>query len=157
MQPVKLPTRLAEETVEEFVRRHYCVSDPDGLEDPARVKLAVAAVIAAEAAQQGTLPRLPGVPHVRFRIDKPSQIQDAVRLFLPEVEHDPRLHALSFVDPLVVANELGVVVSPLVARVVRRGLAGAVTFDRHSLDATGSLVGVGTIRWRPKAGPGAGR
>jgi hypothetical protein len=104
-----------------------------------------------------TRPELPDGPHVRYRLETTAQIPEAVHRFLPEVERDPRLHALSFVDPLAVAEELGIAVSPAVARVVRRGLAGAVTFDRRSLDDDGRLRGLGTIRWRPKPLPDGGR
>lgn len=154
MDPVKRPSRPEAETLEDFVRRHYCVIDPDGREDIERLTLAVEAVAAAEAEHHEVLPRVPGVAQMRYRIDQPSQIPEAVRRFLPEVEGDPRLHALSFVDPLLVANQLGIVVSPLVARVVRRGLASVVTFDRSSLDAQGRLRGLGTMRWRPRTTQG---
>ncbi len=57
---------------------------------------------------------------MRFRIDEVSQIPGAVRRFIREVEADPRLHALSFGDPLRLATEeVGVAISPTVARVVR--------------------------------------
>jgi hypothetical protein len=154
MAQIKRPTRSEAETLEDFVRRYYCVTDPDGREDTERLRLAVEAVAAAEAEHHEALPNVPGVPQVRYRIDDPSQIPEAVQRFLPEAESDPRLHALSFVDPLQVANQLGIVVSPLVARVVRRGLGAAVTFDQNSLDAEGRLRGQGTMRWRPKTAQG---
>jgi len=157
MRQVKHPARARDETIVDFVRQHYCVCGPDGREEVGRLERAVEAVEAAEAARQEWLPELPGVPHLRYRIDTAVQIPEAVHRFHPEVERDPRLHALSFVDPLAVAQELGIAVSPAVARIVRRGLAGTVTFDRRSLDSNGQLRGLGTIRWRPKALPERGR
>lgn len=140
------------EKLEDLVRRCYCLGGPDGREDPQRLRKAIQAVTQSGEASGDHVPEIDGVPRLRCRIDRLSQIPEAVRRFLPEVEADPRLHALSFVDPLLVANELGISVAPAVARTVRRGLASAVTFDLASLDADGRLRGVGTIRWRPKAG-----
>jgi hypothetical protein len=143
------------ETLVAFVRRVFCVCGSDGHEDPERLRRAVEAVARAcpefERQQQAVLPSVPGVPHLRCRIDEVSQIPGIVRRFLPEVESDPRLHALSFVDPLRLATEeLGIAVSALVARIVRRELSGAVSFNPDSLNEQGLLRGLGQIRWRPK-------
>jgi hypothetical protein len=145
---MKIPTSAFDESPEDLARRSYCVCDFEGREDPERLRRAVEAVI--NASDYLDLPDVPGVPRLRHRIDEVSEIPEVVRLFLPEVEADARLHALSFVDPLRVANELGIAVSPTIARTVRRGLAGSVSFDLGSLDPEGRLVGVGEIRWRPK-------
>lgn len=137
-------------SLKDFVRQHYCVYTFDGREDEDRLRAAMAAVESADVGPSDDPPVVRDVPRVRMRIDRPSQISEAVRRFLPEVERDPRLHALSFVNPLQVALELAVVVSPLVARIVRRGLASTVTFDTRSLDEHGRLRGLGEIHWRPK-------
>ena len=147
-------SRKPGETLEVFVRRVFCVCGRDGREDSERFRRAAEAVVRAspefERSGEVTLPDVPGVPPLRYRIDDVSQIPEAVRRFLPEVESDPRLHALSFVDPLRLATEeLGIAISPVVARMVRRRLAGVVSFDPRSLDADGRLRGVGQIRWRP--------
>lgn len=147
---MKKTTSQYDESAEVIARRNYCVCDLDGREDPERLQRAIEAVISASNYED--LPNVTGVPRLRYRIDDVSQIPIAVRKFLPEIEADARLHALSFVDPLRVANELGIAVSPSIARTVRRGLAGSVSFDLGSLDSEGQLVGVGEIRWRPKTG-----
>src|SRR5262245_27950917 len=100
--------------VEHLVRQHYCVWDREGREDPVRVHACREAIVRTAGASQ---PVVPGVPALRMRVDRVEQIAEAVRRFLPEVERDARLHARSFIDPLAVANELGIAVSPLVARV----------------------------------------
>jgi hypothetical protein len=74
---------------------------------------------------------------------------EAVQEFLLLVESNARLQALSFVDPLRVANELGITVSPLVAHNTPRSGWGSL-LDVNSLDSEGRLVGVGEIRRRPK-------
>jgi hypothetical protein len=157
MTNVERVPRLESESLEDFARVHYCVTDLDGFEDAKRLSMVVQAVAESEAAGDRIMPDVPGAPLVRYRIDHPSEIPAAVQTFLPEVERDPKLHALSFVDPLAVANQLGIVVSPSVARVVRRGLASVVTFDQRSLDSEGRLRGQGTMRWRPKTLPGGDR
>lgn len=84
-------------------------------------------------------------------IDDISQIPDFVRRYLPKVEADPKLLALSFVDPLKLATDhLGIAVSSQVARAVRRGLRAMVTFDLAALGPDGQLRGVSNVRWRPK-------
>ncbi len=139
-------------TVEAYVRRSYCISGPDGRDDAERLRKAIEAVTSKGSSGELTPTDIPGVPRLRHRIDHLSQVAEAVRRFLPEVEASPRLHALSFVDPLRVANELGVAVSPAVARSVRRGLSGIVSFDLSSLDDHGDLRGgMGQIHWRPKS------
>jgi hypothetical protein len=149
-----------DETLDAFVRRVFCVCGPNGREDSERVRHAAEAIAQnyADFAQREEvdLPQVPGVPPLRYRLDQISQIPEAVSRFLPEVEADPRLHALSFVDPLRLATEeLGIAVSPLVARAVRIALTGEVSFDIGSLDEQGRLRGMGRIRWRPKSAPGA--
>jgi hypothetical protein len=150
MEAMKSTRRAPSEAVEDFVRRCYCVCGADGREDLGRVQRAAAAVAQAEASKVTEFPHVPGVPHLRYRVDKVGQIPEAIRCFLSEVEADPRLHALSFIDPLRLANELGIAVSPAVARTVRRGLAGVLSFDLESLDANGRLRGIEKINWRPK-------
>lgn len=136
-----------------FVRRHWCVCGPDGIEDSDRVAR-VMAVLARESPDldprsEVHAPDVPGVPRLRDRIDEIAQIPEFVRRYLPEVESDPRLHAMSFVDPLRLATDvLGIAVSPRVARAVRRGLRSMVSFDLTSLDAQGRLHGIEAIRWR---------
>lgn len=141
-------TRAAK--LELFVRENYCVCGPDGREDPIRLRKVMQAVQHPQSSVQQQLPEVPGVPRLRYRIDKVTEIAEAMRKFLPEVEADPRLHALSFVDPLAVANELGIAVSKIVARTVRRRFIGVLSFDPKSLDPGGRLRGVGSIRWDPQ-------
>jgi hypothetical protein len=154
--PMETVEHAPGEALDAFVRRVFCVSGPDGIENGERLRRAIEAVAGItpdfELSRRIDLPDVPGVPRLRYRIDEVSQIPEAVRRFLPEVEANPRLHTLSFVDPLRLATEeLGIAVSPVVARAVRRGLAGAVSFDLSSLDAEGRLQGMGQIHWRPKS------
>lgn len=134
----------------DFARTHYCLCGPDGREDPIKVERAVRALEKVGASREP--PEIEGVARLRFRVETLAQIPEAVRRFLPEVEASPRLHALSFVDPLRVANELGIAVAPAVARTVRRAFGGIVSFDDRSLDPHGKLRGVGNIRWIPRGG-----
>jgi hypothetical protein len=142
--------RLPEETLHAFVRRHWCVWGPDGAEDTDRITRVL-----------DTLARQDPDLETRREIDCPdevSQIPEVVRRYLPEVEADPRLLALSFVDPLRLANDhLGIAVSPRVARAVRRGLRGMVSFDLSSLDPGGRLRGIEAISWRPVMDAGTGQ
>jgi hypothetical protein len=105
------------------------------------------------------LPDVPGVPRLRARVDEVAQIPDVVSRFLPEVRADPRLLAMSFADPLRLATDvLGIAVSPVVARAVRAGLRGLVSFDLAVLDDNGRLRGIDSARWwaKPKVGvPGS--
>jgi hypothetical protein len=80
-------------------------------------------------------------------LEDPAQIPELMKQLLPRVEADPRLHALSFSDPLRLAEELGVTVTPRMARLIRRALASAVSFDaqRSLVDAPGLVK----IQWRP--------
>jgi hypothetical protein len=138
------------ENLEELAARSYCVCGADGRLEASRMQKAIDVLRHVRGDATRELPSIDGVPRLRYRIDTMSQIPEAVRRFLPEVERDPRLHALSFVDPLRVANELGIAVSPVVARTVRRSLSGALTFNLQSLDAHGRLRGVGKVRWMPR-------
>ena len=148
--------RDPDETVEEFAQRAYCVCGVDGRVDPDRVRRVAEAVARAYTnfadLEEIDPPHVPGVPHLRYRVDDVSQIPEAVRRFLPEVEADPRLHALSFVDPLRLAvEELGVVISPVVARAVRRALGGWLSFNAAEVLEQGTVPAITRARWLPRS------
>lgn len=154
--------RMPEETLHTFVRRHWCVWGPDGAEDTDRITRVLDTLARQypdlETRREIDCPDVPGVPILRDRIDEISQIPEFVRRYLPEVEADPRLLALSFVDPLRLASDhLGIAVSPRVARAVRRGLRGMVSFELDSLDPDGRLRGIEAISWRPVMDAGTGQ
>lgn len=93
------------------------------------------------------LPDVPSVPRLRARLDDPRDIPAFAREFLPLVERDPRLHRLSFVNPLRLAtDELGIAISPAVARFVRRTMRGAVSFE-DTTPTDNALRGITRIRW----------
>jgi hypothetical protein len=106
---VDMAQRLPEETPQAFVRRHWCVWTPDGAEDTARVTRVLDTLARQypdlETRREIDCPDVPGVPRLRDRIDEVSQLPEVVRRYLPEVEADPRLLALSFVDPLRLATD----------------------------------------------------
>jgi hypothetical protein len=149
--------RSAHEPIDDLIAKHYCVYGADGRKDEARVEVVRKALGAAnrdaDAGGEVSLPDVPGVPHLHTLIDDPTQIPVVVRELLPRVQADPRLHALSFTDPIRLAtDELGVALSPRVARIARRALASAVSFDpARSLDPQGrGQGGLVRIQWRPK-------
>jgi hypothetical protein len=72
VEPDERPRRPVTQTLEEFARQHYRVSDPDGREDADLLARAAAAVAAAEAGDPWRLPDVPGIPRVRYRITRPS-------------------------------------------------------------------------------------
>jgi hypothetical protein len=144
------PTRPA--SLKTIAKVHYCVVGPDGAVSEAKLALAVAALKGAGAAPKSkrssrTLPTVQGVPRLVATLDKVPDIPGFVRKYLPEVAKNPRLHALSFVNPLKLAtDELGIAISPAVARYIRRLLRGSVSFA-DAPQVPGSLTGITRIRW----------
>jgi hypothetical protein len=150
-ESVKQIRKQEGETVQDVVRRAYCVRGRTGEEDADRIKAAVAAVGAANpdfsAVREVSLPAVPGVPDLRAVIGDVQELRAAIEKLLPQIEGDPVLHALSFADPLRLCTEhLGIAVTPLVANQVRLILGAKLSFDpSRSLAAQ---PGVGKIRWR---------
>jgi hypothetical protein len=86
----------------------------------------------------------------RIVVERAEQIPALVQEYLPRVEADPKLHALSFIDPIRVARELGIEIAPALERAIRRRLRGVFTFDERGLDANGNVAGFRNLRWRPR-------
>jgi len=143
-----MPSKNEDSQLHEIVQKHYCVCGPDGYEDERKVKRVLDALTQA---RKGEFPDIEGVPRLKGRIDEVDEIPRFVRKFLPVVEKDPQMHALSFVDPLRLATDvLGLAISPRVSRVVRRSLRGVVSFDVETLKKHGTIAGVAKLRWRLK-------
>jgi hypothetical protein len=137
--------------MQDIIRMHYCIWGADGEERADRVRRVEEALRSHGGKGSTDLPDVPGVPKLRGTIEDVRQIPAFVREWLPIVECDPRLHALSFRDPLRLAtDELGIRIAPRVARHVRRALRGAVSFDARDVDCEGRMPGITRIAWRPK-------
>jgi hypothetical protein len=121
-----------------------------GEEDPVRMRSALEAVKRSGRNAAKKPPSVDGVPRLRARVESAAQLPAVVRRYLPEIEKDPSLLALSLVDPLRLVNRLGIAIAPAAAQNVRRALAGKFTFDLGSLDEHGRLRGIGPIKWRPR-------
>jgi hypothetical protein len=153
---MSIAARRGEESVEDFVMRCYCVYGTDGEVNEPALKQVTDAVLAVNPSffkkGDATLPNVPGVARLRARIDKPDDVVPVFAKLLSAAEADPRLHALSFADPLALGIEMGVAVTPPVARFVRRVLASVVPFDRSKgpLEASGKgRFGIESLHWRP--------
>lgn len=141
------------ESPTDFVRRCYCVRWINGEESPERIKTAVDAVLACNpdfaSVSKIKLPDIPGIPVLRVLVSDPRKLPAIVKELLPVVEADPRLHALSFADPIRLGCEhFGVALTPPVARLCRRRLSKLLSFDPAK-----SLVnahGITRIKWRPR-------
>jgi hypothetical protein len=151
--------RLRDESIEEFAERCYCVCGRDGHVDPIVLRRVVETVSSANPkfleSAEAIAPDVLGVSRLRMRVDEAAQIAPLVAKLMPTIEADPRLLALSFSDPLVLAVELGIAVSPKLARQIQRGLSTIVPFDsaRGPLDPSGrGRFGITSIRWRPHPG-----
>ena len=139
------------DSFEKLAHEQYCIVGQDGEIRKDKVARVLSALRAAGVpdlpVSDDQLPDVPGVPRLKARLDDPRDIAAAARKFLPLVESDPRLHRLSFVNPLRLAtDELGIAISPVVARFVRRTMRGAVSFD-DTTPTNASLRGITRIRW----------
>jgi hypothetical protein len=140
---------------EAIAKAQYCVVGQDGELSQNKLTRVVDALEAAAKQASGqtqkeTLPIVAGVPRLKATLDRVEDIPIFVARYLHGVERDPILHALSFVNPLKLAtDELGIAVSPLVARFVRRQFRGSVSFA-DGPKVPGQLTGVTNIRWVPK-------
>jgi hypothetical protein len=147
-------SRISATSFEVIARTEYCVVDQTGELSPGKVARAVAALRAASKSGHGSkkqpLPIVTGVPRLKATLDKVEDIPIFVSRYLSEVEKDSILHALSFVNPLKLAtDELGIAVSPLVARFIRRLFRRTVSFA-DGPKSPGTLTGITSVRWVPK-------
>jgi hypothetical protein len=141
--------RWDERSAAQIARNEYCVVDENGQESAAKLAAVVATLEARgeKAGAECELPDVPGVPRLCGRVTDVRDLAACVRAVLPVIERDPALHALSFVNPLrLAADELGIAVSPAVARYLRRALRGTVSFARTA-DPDRVFRGITQVKW----------
>ena len=96
-------------------------------------------------------PNVEGVPPLRALLTEIEQVPKLVRRLLPKIERNPRQHALSFLDPLRLANELGIAVTPRIARALRWSWRAVVPFEVPTdFDTPERLAAYSKLRWKPK-------
>lgn len=148
------------ETLEALVCRCYTVRWIDGNEAEERVRQAMEAVLKAnpcfdEDSRSIQLPELERIPYLNTLIDNPRMLHPTIHEALAQIQDDPRLYTLSFIDPIRLGcEELGIAVTPEVAAELHRRLEGHISFDQERYeeirDHGGSLHGSTNIRWVPE-------
>jgi hypothetical protein len=155
MQTVR---RAEDESIEDLVRRWYALRGPAGIEDQGRLDRAMEAVREAnpefDEREEVSVPELDGVPPHEETIEDVDDVHRVIHEVLERIEDDPRLVALSFIDPLRLGSEeLGIVATPEVAAEIRQRLEGRLSFDQERYeeirDENDELRGPEEIRWVP--------
>ena len=108
----------------------YCIVGRNGKPDQRKIDAVLSAISSHNPRESADLPDIRGIPRLTADVKSIADISGALERYLPVVEANPYLHALSFIDPLRLAvDHLGIRVSPEVASFVQRRMRGIVSFS----------------------------